>query len=463
MGCKSVLIVDDEKLIRWSLNKELTKEGFIVYEAEHARQAISVIREQEPDVIILDQMLPDATGLDILPEIHRISPALPVIMLTAVDKSQTAVQALKLGAFDYITKPVNVGELKITIEKAFEATRLKRQVTQFIKEQQGTCGMYGMLGSSSVMRSVCEQINKIAQSSGTTVLITGESGTGKELAAKAIHYISDRRERPFVPINFSALTETLVESELFGHEKGAFTDARTQKKGLFELAEGGTILLDEIGDTSLKVQVKLLRVLEQKIIQRVGGTRDIPIDVRIVAATNRPLESLIEEGKFRSDLYYRLNVVSIHIPPLRERGADILLLAEFFVNEFNIAFHKNFKGLSEDTKIIFIEHYWPGNVRELRNVVERAVLMDDGDYIFSHHVELGHLHSFRRDTSSVAFGIDGSGRSLDDMEKEILVKALEKANYNQSQAARLLKISRDTLRYRMKKYNLPSSGKNSDF
>jgi DNA-binding NtrC family response regulator len=454
MVCKSILVVDDEKLIRWSLKKELGKAGFIVYEAEHAQEALRVLRELEPDLIILDQMLPDATGLDILPEIHQIAPSLPVIILTAVDKSQTAVQALKLGAFDYITKPVNIEELKITIEKACEATRLKRQVAQFVKDQQATCGMYGLLGSSPAMHSICEQINKIAQSSGTTVLVTGESGTGKELAAKAIHYISDRRDRPFVPINFSALTETLVESELFGHEKGAFTDARSQKKGLFEIADGGTILLDEIGDTSLKVQVKLLRVLEQKIVQRVGGTRDIPIDVRIVAATNRPLELLIEEGKFRSDLYYRLNVAEIHIPPLRERGNDIIILAEFFLNEFNIAFHKNFKGLSEDTKKLFIEHDWPGNVRELRNVVERAVLMDEGDYIFSHHVELGHIHSLKRETSAVAFELDASGRSLNEMEKEILVKALEKTNYNQSKAARLLKISRDTLRYRMKKYNL---------
>jgi DNA-binding NtrC family response regulator len=454
MGGKTVLIVDDEKLIRWSINRELAKEGFTVYEAEHAKEAINILHKQEPDVIILDQMLPDTTGIDILPEIQMILPAVPVIILTAVDKSQTAVKALKMGAFDYITKPVNIEELKITILKALEATRLKRQITHFIKEQQATCGMYGLLGSSPVMRTVCENINKIAQSSGTTVLITGESGTGKELAAKAIHYISDRREHPFVPINFSALTETLVESELFGHEKGAFTDARTQKKGLFELAEGGTIMLDEIGDTSPKIQVKLLRVLEQKVIQRVGGTKDIPIHVRIVAATNRSLEMLIEEGKFRSDLYYRLHVASIHLPPLRERGEDIIMLAEFFINEFNIAFHKNFKGLSEDTKKLFLEYEWPGNVRELRNVIERAVLMDEGDYIFSHHVVLGHIHKLKSEAQGLAFDVGAEGQSLDEIEKKVLLSALEKTKYNQSQAAKLLKISRDTLRYRMKKHKL---------
>lgn len=454
MICKTILLVDDEKLIRWSLKKELEKSGYTILEAENAREALNICKEKVPDLILLDQILPDIAGLDILPEIQRIDPILPVIILTAVDKSRTAVQALKSGAFDYINKPVNLEELKVVIEKAYESTRLKRQVAHLIKDQQSTCGMFGLLGKSEGMRIVCDHIQKIAQSSGTTVLITGESGTGKELAAKAVHYLSNRRDNPFLPVNFSALTETLVESELFGHEKGAFTDAHFQKKGIFELANGGSILLDEIGDASPSVQVKLLRVLEQKTIQRVGGVRELPVDVRIIAATNRPIEQLVKEGKFRSDLYYRLNVASIRMPPLRERGDDIITLAEFFLNEFNIAFHKNFKGLSEDTKKLFLAYDWPGNVRELRNVVERAVLMDDGEYIFTHNVELGHLHKLYPKESSHEGKIETSGKSLDDMEKEILIKALEKAKYNQSEAARILKITRDTLRYRMKKYNL---------
>jgi len=454
MLCKTILIVDDENLIRWSLKQELAKIGFTIFEAENIKQAYSLFQEKDPDVIILDQVLPDGTGIDLLTEIKLQNSFTPIIMLTAVDRSQTAVQAMKLGAFDYVTKPVNMEELIVVLEKACESTHLKRQVAHFIKSQQKTCGFYGLLGSSPPMKQVCEQISKIAQSSGTTVLLTGESGTGKELAAKAIHLRSERREKPLILVNFSALTETLVESELFGHERGAFTDARIQKKGIFEISDGGTILLDEIGDISQKIQVKLLRVLEQKTFQRVGGTSDISVDVRIIAATNQPLERLVREGKFRSDLYYRLNVATILLPPLRERGEDILLLADYFLNEFNISFHKNFKGLSEDTKKMFLNYEWPGNVRELRNVVERAVLMDDGEYIFSHHVELGHIHSLRREKSELAFDLDSGGHSLDSIEKQILIKALEKTNQNQSQAAKILKISRDTLRYRMKKHNL---------
>jgi DNA-binding NtrC family response regulator len=454
MYCKRILIVDDERLIRWSLKQELIKIGFEVFEAESVKSARQAIEDNDPDIMILDQMLPDGTGIDLLTEIQQTNIIMPVIMLTAVDKSHTAVKALKLGAFDYVTKPVNIEELKIIIERSCEATRLKRQIAQLLKDQEKTGGFSGILGSSAPMKRVGEQINKIAQSSSTTVLITGESGTGKELAAKAIHFLSDRRDKPFLPVNFSALTETIVESELFGHERGAFTDARQQKKGLFELADSGTIMLDEIGDISPKVQVRLLRVLEQKIFQRVGGTQDINVDVRIIAATNQPLEQLVKQGKFRSDLYYRLNVATIQMPLLRDRGEDIITLAEFFIHEFNIAFHKNFKGISEETKKIFLEYEWPGNVRELRNVVERAVLMDDGEYIFSHSVELGHIHKLRHEKPELAFELGSSGQSLDNIEKQVLTKALEKTNFNQSQAAKILKISRDTLRYRMKKHDL---------
>lgn len=454
MYCKNILIIDDERLIRWSLKQELVKAGFDIFEAEDIATGRQIIADNQIDLIILDQMLPDGTGLDLLEEFQKSSNVLPVIMLTAIDKSQIAVKALKLGAFDYVTKPVNIDELKIVIQRSCESTRLRRQVARLMKEQEKSGGFYGILGSSAVMKNLTEQINKISQSSGTTVLITGESGTGKELAAKAIHFLSDRREKPFMPVNFSALTESLVESELFGHERGAFTDARQQKKGLFEIADEGTILLDEIGDISPKVQVKLLRVLEEKTFQRVGGTRDIEVDVRIIAATNQPLDLLVKQNKFRTDLFYRLNVATINMPPLRERGEDIILIAEFFINEFNIAFHKNFKGVSEETKKIFLEYNWPGNVRELRNVVERAVLMDDGEYIFSHSVQLGHIHNLRHEKPELAFELGSSGQSLDDIERQVLIKALEKTNFNQSQAAKVLKISRDTLRYRMKKHNL---------
>jgi DNA-binding NtrC family response regulator len=454
MRGETILIVDDEKLIRWTLLQELSKNGFRILEASNIKTAFGIINENEPDLIILDQMLPDGTGIDLLEKMKGCESMLPVIMLTAVDRSNIAVQAMKLGAFDYVTKPVNIEELKIVIEKALETTKLKRQVASFLKQQETKCGLYGLLGSSPPMKKVCEQIRKVAQSSGTTVLITGETGTGKELAAKAIHFLSERRDKPLIPVNFSALTETIVESELFGHEKGAFTDARSQRKGIFEIADGGTIFLDEIGDTSPKIQVRLLRVLEQKTFQRVGGTAEITVDIRIFAATNQPIEKLVKEAKFRSDLYYRLNVANIHMPPLRERGDDIILLAEFFLHEFNATFHKNFKGLSEDTKKLFLSYHWPGNVRELRNVVERAVLMDEGDYIFSHQVELGHLHHLNNESHSPRLTHNNDNISLSDVEKDTIIRALEKTNYNQSRAAKLLKISRDTLRYRMKKHNL---------
>jgi len=459
MYCKTVLVVDDEQLIRWSLKKELEKIGFNVFEAGTVSEAENILTSEDADIIILDQRLPDGTGIEFLKRVRSSNDVVQIIMLTAVDTSQTAVQALKLGAFDYITKPINFDELKIVIEKACESSRLKRQVAYFLSEQEKTGGFYGLLGFSPPMKKVFEQIGKIAQSSNTTVLLTGESGTGKELAARAIHFLSDRKDKQFLPINFSALSENLVESELFGYEKGAFTDARQQKKGLFELTDGGTILLDEIGDATPKVQVKLLRVIEQKTFQRVGGTKDIKVDVRIIAATNQSIEKLVDEGKFRSDLYYRLNVASITMPPLRERGDDIIILAEYFLNEFNKSFHKNFKGFTDETKKLFLNYDWPGNVRELRNVIERAVLMDDGDYIFSHKIELGHLHNLDKADQAIILNVGEDGKSFDEIEKQILIKTLEKTNYNQSQAARLLKISRDTLRYRMKKHKLNLNSK----
>jgi DNA-binding NtrC family response regulator len=374
-------------------------------------------------------------------------------MLTAIDRSDVAVQAMKLGALDYVTKPVNMEELKVVVEKALEATRLRHQLFQLRREHEKRFGAYKLIGNSHAMQRVFDQISKIAQSDSTTVLITGESGTGKELAARAIHTFSNRRDSPFMAVNCSALSEALIESELFGHEKGAFTDAREQRKGVFELADGGVVFLDEIGDVSPAVQVKLLRVLEERSFRRVGGSHEINVDVRIVAATNQSLEERIAKGKFRTDLYYRLNVAYIHIPPVRERGDDVILLAEYFLNDFNSRFHKHFKGLSEKTKTLFRQHTWPGNVREIRNVVERATLLDEGDFIFSHDVQLGHLHELQGHVGSAA-ELDSNGLSLSEIEKRAIVEALSRTDGNQVQAARRLKISRDTLRYKMKKYRL---------
>jgi DNA-binding NtrC family response regulator len=453
MRGETILIIDDEKLIRWSLKQELLKAGYNVLEGETVQGGVKLIQENEPDLVLLDQRLPDGTGIDLLTDMNKNQSIIPVVMLTAIDRSDIAVQAMKLGALDYVTKPVNIEELKIVIEKALEATHLKRQMAQLLKAQKKEYGFCGMIGSSPAMKRVYYDISKIAQSKNTTVLLSGESGTGKELAAQAIHFLSERKDKPLMTINCAAISETLIESELFGHERGAFTDARTQKKGIFELADRGSILLDEIGDISPKLQVKLLRVLEQKTFQRVGGTADITVDVRIIAATNLALEKQVADGKFRSDLYYRLNVVNVHMPPLSERNEDVVLLSDYFIQEFNTRYHKHFKGLSPEVRKVFCAYQWPGNVRELRNVLERAILLSDDEYIQPSHVEFSRFPV--QGTQALSFvEPKEENTSLYDVEKKTLIQALEKTRYNQTQAAKLLKISRDTLRYRMKKYSI---------
>ncbi len=451
MRPETIFILDDENLIRWSLKSKLGKAGYGTMEAASLREAHSALTTREPDLIILDQNLPDGTGIGFLEEIRAAGSKVPVVMLTAVDRSNIAVQAMKLGAADYITKPINFEELLVVIEKALEATRVMARLDRLQEEQLSTDGLSGMVGDSPPIHKVHDFITQVAQSRSTTVLITGESGTGKELVARAIHAASNRRDRPLMTVNCSALTETLVESELFGHEKGAFTDAKNQKKGIFELADTGTIFLDEIGDITQKMQIKLLRVLEQKTFQRVGGYTEISVDVRIIAATNRSLEDLVEEGTFRTDLYYRLNVAQIVMPPLRERSGDILLIANHFLKSFNAKFHKSFDVISDEVNALFLRYPWPGNVRELRNVLERAVLLNSAETLRPEHIE---LFIARPGGERPAGTPEGESLSLSDLERQALVNALERAGSNQVRAARFLKISRDTLRYRMKKYGL---------
>jgi two-component system response regulator AtoC len=454
MRAETILVVDDEKLIRWAAREELELEGFSVLEAKTVTEALMLIERHEPDLVVLDQLLEDGTGLSVLEKIHAEYPHISVLMITAVDSSDVAVRAMKLGAADYITKPLNYEELKLIIERTLDITKLERRFKALLQEKQDRDGFCGIIGASSVMRNVFTTIKSTARAADTTVLITGESGTGKELAAKAIHCLSDRHDKPMMTVNCAAISRTLMESELFGHEKGSFTDARARRKGIFELADGGTVFLDEIGDLPEQLQAAILRVLEQRIFRRVGGDTDISVDVRFVAATNQSLEELVRTGQFRRDLYYRLDVLQIVMPPLRSRGDDILLLSQFFINEFNRVFRKNIKGVSEETKQVLRGYAWPGNVRELRNIIERAMLMAEGEYLFTHSVELGHIHTLQvpdaraGETESYLHG------SLDDIEKAAIMNALEMAEHNQSQAARLLKISRDTLRYRMKKFGL---------
>ena len=451
MRPETILIVDDERLIRWSLRQELTREGFHVEEADSINSAAALLSELDPDLLILDQVLPDGTGIDLLLRLKGAGTMPPVIMLTALDKAGTAVQAMKLGAFEYVTKPVDFEELRIVITKALEATQLRRQVAHLLRAQERNPGFCGLLGESEPMKLVFDRIARVASSRGTTVLITGESGTGKELAARAIHFLGERKDQPLMTVNCTAITESLIETELVGHERGAFTDARTQRKGIFEIANGGTIFLDEIGDITPKLQVKLLRVLETKSFQRVGGTADITVDVRIIAATNLALEERVASGAFRPDLYFRLNVARVHLPPLRDRGADILRLAECFVNDNNGHFHKQFRRISPEARDLLLRYSWPGNVRELKNVIERAVLLDEGEELTPRHIEFADLQT---KAEPLSMDISAHGMSLDDMERQAVATALRKAANNKSQAARLLRISRDELRYKIKKYRI---------
>ena len=381
---RKILVIDDEKLIRWTLEQHLVKEGYDVVTAESAEKGMQLIAEDEPDLILLDNRLPEMTGLEMLEKLKAQERGLMVIMITAYGMVETAVKAMKFGAYDYISKPFNLEEITFVINKAMEAGSLRSQVKQLRQEQSAR--LDAIVGESEEMSKIKNLIAKIAKSDATTVLIQGESGTGKELVAKAVHYTSSRSDKPFMAINCAALPVTLLETELMGHEKGAFTDAKAAKKGLFELADGGTVFLDEIGDMHMSMQAKLLRMLEEKTFKRVGGIKDIKVDVRLISATNQELAKAMNEGSFRKDLYYRLQVVPIHLPPLRERGRDVMFLAQYFIDHFNQECHKNVQRISKEAEHIMINYSWPGNVRELRNVIERAMILDIDKEISPEHL-----------------------------------------------------------------------------
>jgi DNA-binding NtrC family response regulator len=450
-----ILVIDDEKLIRWTLEQHLVKDGYDVITADSAEKGLPLIAEEAPDLILLDNRLPEMTGMELLEKLNVQEKGLMVIMITAYGLVETAVKAMKLGAYDYISKPFNLEEISFVIRKALEAGSLRRQVRQFRNRVDA------IIGENEQMRRVKDLILKIAKSDATTVLIQGESGTGKELVAKAIHYTSARTERPFMAINCAALPVTLLESELMGHEKGAFTDAKTAKKGLLELADGGTVFLDEIGDMDMSMQAKLLRVLEERSFRRVGGVKDIKVDVRVISATNQDLATAMHEGAFRKDLYYRLQVVPIHLPSLRERGEDIMLLARHFMDHFNLECHKCVRGFSPEAERILTSYAWPGNVRELKNVVERAMIFEIDREILPEHLPLEILEaqSLPPQQEGAQLSLDcltipESGISIEDVERALVNKALEMAGGNQTRAAQLLRMPRDAFRRRMKRFGL---------
>ena len=372
MAKTKILVIDDEKLLRWSLEQNLSRDGYQVITAEKGLDGLTAFREESPDITLLDIHLPDVSGITVLEGLKELNKDAVVIMITAFGDVQTAVKTIKLGAHDFVEKPFNMDKLKIIITKALETCSLRKEVSQFRSQLSSRYGFDGIIGQSAPIKKILGLLEKVARSDATTVLLQGESGSGKDLVAKVIHYQSARMEKPFIEINCTALPENLIESELFGYEKGAFTDARSMKKGLFELADRGTIYLDEIADMRLSTQAKLLKVIENKSFKRVGGIKDIEVDLRIIAATNKMLDEEVKKGNFREDLYYRLKVVPIYLPPLRERKEDILLLARYFIDTFNREFRKNVDGLSRETEMLFTEYEWPGNVRELKNVIERA-------------------------------------------------------------------------------------------
>lgn len=462
-----ILIADDEPSVARTLARLLEHEGYGVTIVGDGQQAVDVVQVESFGLVIMDMKMPRLDGMAAFEQIKLLCPGLPVIFMTAFGNIDIAVSAMKKGAFDYIPKPFNVDEMLLTVRKAFminsmaaEVTRLSDEVNHLRREVQQCLLMDQMVGKSHSMQELFKQVALISQSS-TTVMIRGESGVGKEVIAKAIHHHSPRRDQAIIKINCSAIPETLLESELFGHERGAFTGAMTTKPGKFELADKGTLFLDEIGEISPLMQVKLLRALQERVIERVGGIRQIPIDVRIITATNANLEEAIKKGKFREDLYYRLKVIEVKVPPLRERPEDILLLAEYFLMKFTEEMNKRLL-FSEEARKAMVEHDWPGNVRELQNAIERAVVLATGGYILPEHLPFAQSQAAANITRAVQeLSLPEEvllGQPLKDLtwavERLALIAALEKTGCNKAQAARLLGISRRSLQYKVDDFRL---------
>jgi DNA-binding NtrC family response regulator len=455
----SILIVDDDEVMRETLSDVLKRGEYEVYSVGSGGETLSVIRKNIIDLVLLDMRLPDGDGLELLKKIKEFDTEILVIIMTAYSDIQTAVSAMKSGAYHYINKPFDLEELKLLIEKGLETKGLINEVRRLHRQHKEGNQKSQIYGVTSQIHYVKELIGMISKTNKTSVLIQGESGTGKELAANAIHYNSKRANKALMKINCSAIPDSLLESELFGYEKGAFTDAKTTKKGLFELADGGTVFLDEIGDMKLFLQSKILRVIENQSFMRVGGEREIKVDVRIIAATNKDLETLVREGLFRKDLYYRLKVMVVEMPFLRERGEDILLLSNLFIEEINREYAKNINGLTEDAKKLMVHYTWPGNVRELKNVIERAMILTDQIYITPKQLpfELQQKEGCpSKEMDLNPFEITEI-MPLESLEKVYLFNVLKKMGGNKSKASKILGISRATLRAKVKKYHLSSN------
>ncbi|MBF7082963.1 sigma-54-dependent Fis family transcriptional regulator [Desulfallas sp. Bu1-1] len=455
----TVLIVDDEEGVCELLRDVLEDAGFETWLAYNAKDAIEILESKTPDTILLDIRLPDADGIQLIEEFKNMGIHVPVILMTAFGTTEIAIQAMKQGAHDYLNKPLNLDELLITVQKAVKMQQLVSEVATLREELDHEAdSVDNLIGQSRHMQDIFKVIGKVADSD-ITVLIQGESGTGKEVVARAIHNNSRRRNRPFIKINCGSIPEHLMESELFGHERGAFTGAIYQKPGKFELAHNGTVFLDEIGELSPHTQVKLLRVLQEKEFERVGGTKCIKVDVRILAATNRNLKQMVEEGNFREDLYYRVNVVNIKLPPLRERKEDIPLLLNYYLSKSARKYNKDISGISKEAMAVLKNYNWPGNVRELKNVCEQAVVMSRGPAILLEDLPLSGngdlvLGNGNANTSIIV----NNGRTLKeivaDVEKQVILKALNDNQWNRQETAKALGLNRRSLYAKMKEYNL---------
>jgi DNA-binding NtrC family response regulator len=474
MPREKVLVVDDDSSIRYTLTEALRGWGYEPLEAGTVAAALEFFDSERPAAVLQDINLPDGSGLDALLEYKQRQPQAVVIMITGDVQLEDTITALRGGAYDFISKPIHLNELQVTIRNGIEAGKLRREIRLLRRQQEQDFGFDQIIGESAAMTGMIALARKVAASEASSVLLLGESGTGKDLVAKAIHYGSSRADHPFVAINCAAIPATLIESELFGHEKGAFTDARARKEGLFEQAQGGTLFLDEIGELELGLQAKLLRVLEEGTFRRVGGLKDLPLDVRVIAASNRDLKAESEAGRFRLDLFYRLSVIQIDLPPLRQRGDDVLMLAEFYLAHFNERLRKRVRGLTREVEEIFRRYPWPGNVRELRNVVERVMILEDSDLITANWLPRD-LTGDKRPafsapafmaaqtavSSAPSFQLPDEGVELELVELSFVQQAIERSKGNQTRAAELLGISRDQLRYRLKKIEESQLEKNA--
>jgi DNA-binding NtrC family response regulator len=444
----NILVVDDERNIRTLCARVLAGDQIEVQGVGTGKEGLQMADEVGPDLVLLDLRLPDMDGIDVLRALKARHAETAVIIITGFGQIQSAVEAMKAGATDYLEKPFeHLDKLKLAVARSLEEVRARREIQRLHRLQEKEYRVDQLIGESEGTRRLRELIGKLARSEAATILIHGESGTGKELVARGLHYESARRDSPFMEVNCAAITETLFESELFGHEKGAFTDAKAAKKGLMELADRGTLFLDEVSEMSLNSQAKFLRVLQERVLRRVGGTRDIKVDLRIIAATNRPLEMRVKDGQFREDLFYRLNVIPIHIPPLRERRDDIMPLARHFVMDANTRFHKAIKGFNPEAERLMLGYQWPGNVRELRNLIERLVILGSADLIEPQHLPVQFATQVRQ--AAVPEATTDEPRTLAEVERAYIAQIMQRVESNKSKAAKILGISRQTLRKKL--------------